>query len=199
MKTQTLLFAIILLCASTAMAKPKSGTLIITTDTPLTVTIDGGAAVPVYYGSQSFELVVGVHTIVTAVSDGAFVTRTVTIRAKCVTTLTVTYTPPVIPPAPVAPAPTPCPTPEPPKPEAPEVVPPKLFDACCGCKSDDLKARLDNFAIELHHDPWTRGLVEAAQVQTAIDYFVNQRGIDRSRLSTGTISGNCVRLWVLGQ
>jgi len=99
----------------------------------------------------------------------------------------------------VVPAPTPCPTPEPPAETPKPETPPKLLDACCGCRRDDLKARLDVFAIELNRDPRSHGLVEAAQVQTAIDYLVNQRGIDRSRLTTGMIGGNCVRLWVLAQ
>src|SRR5690242_16884734 len=94
---------IILLC-SVVVAKPKSGTLRIVSDAPLTILIDGREV-----SGQSFSLVPGAHSIVMTTQDGASQTRTVEIRSKCVTTLNVSYKPPVIPPPPVIPGPTPCP------------------------------------------------------------------------------------------
>ena len=88
-------------------------------------------------------------------------------------------------------------------------VPPNCtkFDEYNNLKFNDEKARLDNFAIQLQQNPGLQGYYvifgscdgEADQrSQRAIDYLVNTRGIDRSRVTV--INGGCreqltVELW----
>lgn len=86
------------------------------------------------------------------------------------------------------------------------------FDECVGCTFDDQKARLDNLAVELQHDPSTRAYIIAyggrmsplGQVEKlmnrARDYIVTQRGIDASRLvivNGGFREEDSVELWVV--
>nr|MBA2732963.1 hypothetical protein [Acidobacteriota bacterium] len=73
---------------------------------------------------------------------------------------------------------------------------------------NDEKARLDNFAIQLQQEPGTQGYYvifgscdgEADQRSgRAVDYLVNNRGIDRSRITV--VNGGCreqltVELWL---
>ena len=83
----------------------------------------------------------------------------------------------------------------------------RKFDEYADLKFNDEKARLDNFAIKLQGEPGTQGIYvifgscdgEADQRSArAIDYLVNTRGIDRSRLTV--VNGGCrehltVELW----
>ncbi|HEX8846212.1 MAG TPA: hypothetical protein VF791_16305 [Pyrinomonadaceae bacterium] len=89
-------------------------------------------------------------------------------------------------------------------------VPPgcRQFDGYADLRFNDEKARLDNFAIQLQQEPGTQGYyvifgscdTEGDQRSTrAIDYLVNNRGIDRGRLTV--INGGCreqltVELWI---
>ncbi|HSE19871.1 MAG TPA: hypothetical protein VLB46_22610 [Pyrinomonadaceae bacterium] len=72
----------------------------------------------------------------------------------------------------------------------------KIFDDYLNISRNDEKARLDNFGIELQNDPTATGYVivypgrssKRAEVQDqfgrVIDYLVNSRQIDKSRLRT---------------
>ena len=86
------------------------------------------------------------------------------------------------------------------------------FDICCGCASDDQKARLDNLAIELQNNPATTTyvIVYAARnsqqahasglLNRLKDYLVSKRGIDPSRVVTldgGSRDEDCMELWVV--
>ncbi len=86
------------------------------------------------------------------------------------------------------------------------------FDVCCGCASDDQKARLDNLAIELQNNPGTTAyvIVYAARnsqqahgsglMNRLKDYLVSKRGIDPSRVVTvdgGSRDEDCMELWVV--
>jgi len=86
------------------------------------------------------------------------------------------------------------------------------FDECNNCTFDDQKARLDNLAVELQHDPSTRAYIIAyggrmsplGQVEVlmsrARDYLVSQRGIDASRLvvvNGGFREEDSVELWMV--
>jgi len=86
------------------------------------------------------------------------------------------------------------------------------FDVCCGCASDDQKARLDNLAIELQNNPTTTAYVivyAAKKSQQAHapglmnrlkDYLVSKRGIDPSRVVTvdgGSRDEDCMELWLV--
>jgi hypothetical protein len=90
----------------------------------------------------------------------------------------------------------------------------RLFDDYLNIARNDEKARLDNFAIELQNEPGATGYVivypgrgsKRAEVQDhfgrVIDYVVNSRGLDKSRLRT--IEGPkkdqlSVQLWLVPQ
>jgi hypothetical protein len=87
-------------------------------------------------------------------------------------------------------------------------VPPRLFDQYTDLRFNDEKARLDNFAIALQGEPGAQGYYvifgscegEADQRSArAVDYLVNNRGIDRSRITV--VNGGCreqltVELWI---
>ena len=72
----------------------------------------------------------------------------------------------------------------------------RIFDDYLSIARNDEKARLDNFGIELQNDPTAIGYVivypgrasKRAEVQDqfgrVIDYLVNSRGIDKSRIRT---------------
>jgi hypothetical protein len=72
----------------------------------------------------------------------------------------------------------------------------RMFDDYLNIARNDEKARLDNFGIELQNDPTATGYVivypgrssKRAEVQDqfgrVIDYLVNSRGIDKSRIRT---------------
>ena len=92
------------------------------------------------------------------------------------------------------------------------VIVAKEFDECNSCTFDDQKARLDNLAVELQHDPTTRAYIIAyggrmsplGQVEVlmsrARDYLVSQRGIDASRLvivNGGFREEDSVELWMV--
>jgi len=86
---------------------------------------------------------------------------------------------------------------------------PLKFDEYGDIKSNDLKARLDNFAIQLQNTPDASGYIfsygkcigqATTRAAQARDYLVNGRGIDSGRLHT--IDGGCrseikVALWVV--
>jgi len=86
------------------------------------------------------------------------------------------------------------------------------FDTCCSCSYDDLKARLDNLAVELQNDPTTTTYVFAYGGRTSVigqadrllsrarDYLVTQRGIDASRIilvNGGYREEDCVEVWIV--
>ena len=92
------------------------------------------------------------------------------------------------------------------------VIVAKEFDECNSCTFDDQKARLDNLAVELQHDPSTRAYIIAyggrmsplGQVEVlmsrAREYLVSQRGIDASRLvvvNGGFREEDSVELWMV--
>jgi hypothetical protein len=91
---------------------------------------------------------------------------------------------------------------------------PKEFDEFPSVAFDDDKARFDNLAIELQNSPGSTGYIiaytgrrsRAGQVermgQRAIDYLVNQRGINQTRLRFlpgGTRDVDTYELWIVPQ
>ena len=92
------------------------------------------------------------------------------------------------------------------------VVVGREFDTCCGCSHDDLKARLDNLAVELQNDPSTTTYIFAYAGRTSPsgqagrllarsrDYLINDRGIDASRIiqvNGGFREEDCVEVWIV--
>ena len=90
----------------------------------------------------------------------------------------------------------------------------RKFDDFLGIAYNDVKARLDNFAIELQHDPTATGYVvvypgrssKRAEVQhhanRIVDYLVNSRGLDQRRIVTlvGPAKDQLkVELWITPQ
>jgi hypothetical protein len=86
------------------------------------------------------------------------------------------------------------------------------FDTCCSCSNDDLKARLDNLAVELQNDPSTTTYIFAYGGRTSPsgqagrllartrDYLINDRGIDASRIiqvNGGFREEDCVEVWIV--
>ncbi|HKZ80619.1 MAG TPA: hypothetical protein VJ124_20255 [Pyrinomonadaceae bacterium] len=86
------------------------------------------------------------------------------------------------------------------------------FDVCYTCSFDDQKARLDNLAVELQHDPSvithiiayggrTSRIGQADRLLTrARDYLINKRGISPSRiviLNGGFREEDAVELWIV--
>jgi hypothetical protein len=85
---------------------------------------------------------------------------------------------------------------------------PRKFDEYADLRFNDEKARLDNFAIQLQQEPGAQGYYvifgscegEGDQRSArAVDYLVNNRGIDRSRITV--VNGGCreqltVELWI---
>jgi hypothetical protein len=84
----------------------------------------------------------------------------------------------------------------------------RKFDEYSDLKFNDEKARLDNLAIQLQQDPTAQAYYVvfgscdtegAARSARAVDYLVNARGIDRSRIIV--VDGGCresltVELWI---
>lgn len=90
--------------------------------------------------------------------------------------------------------------------------PSKQFDVCCSCSRDDLKARLDNLAVELQNDPTATTYVIAYGGRTsrigqadllgdfARKYLATDRGIDQSRITVmngGFREEDCVEMWIV--
>jgi hypothetical protein len=86
----------------------------------------------------------------------------------------------------------------------------RKFDEYGGIKGCDESARLDNFAIQLQNEPGSKGYIVAsgptgdyskqAHASFTVEYLVNQRGIDNSRLFTvnaGESRDWKVQLWVV--
>ena len=86
------------------------------------------------------------------------------------------------------------------------------FDTCCSCSYDDLKARLDNLAIELQNDPTTQTYIFAyggrrspvgqadKLIARARDYLEGHRGIDAGRIvlvNGGFREEDCVEVWIV--
>ena len=86
------------------------------------------------------------------------------------------------------------------------------FDECNNCTFDDQKARLDNLAVELQHDPSvyahiiayggrTSPIGQVEKLMTrARDYLINERGIDGARIivvNGGFREGDSVELWLV--
>ena len=97
-------------------------------------------------------------------------------------------------------------------PEEKKILVAREFDECNNCTFDDQKARLDNLAVELQHDPTTTGYIIAyggrtspiGQVELlmtrARSYLVNERAIDGSRLvivNGGFRETDTVELWLV--
>jgi hypothetical protein len=93
-------------------------------------------------------------------------------------------------------------------------VPPQTcrkFDEYSDLRFNDEKARLDNLAIQLQQDPTAQAYYVvfgscdtegAARSTRAVDYLVNNRGIDRGRITV--VDGGCretltVELWICPQ
>ncbi|HJU53571.1 MAG TPA: hypothetical protein VJ715_03330, partial [Pyrinomonadaceae bacterium] len=90
----------------------------------------------------------------------------------------------------------------------PAIPPARKFDEYTDLRFNDEKARLDNFAIALQGEPGAQGYYvifgscegEADQRSArAVDYLVNNRGIERSRITV--VNGGCreqltVELWI---
>lgn len=91
---------------------------------------------------------------------------------------------------------------------------PRLIDSFGEVLITDLKARLDNFAIELQNEPASRGVVVAygakhkfpgwplRRAELSVDYLVNTRGLDAARLSIfngGLRDETNFELWVVPQ
>ena len=90
----------------------------------------------------------------------------------------------------------------------PPIIECRKFDEYSDLKFNDEKARLDNFAIQLQQEPGSQGYYvifgscdgEADQRSArAVDYLVNNRGIDRGRITV--VNGGCretltVELWI---
>jgi hypothetical protein len=92
------------------------------------------------------------------------------------------------------------------------VVVGREFDTCCSCSYDDLKARLDNLAVELQNDPSTTTYIFAYGGRTSPsgqagrllarsrDYLITDRGIDASRIvqvNGGFREEDCVEVWIV--
>jgi len=90
-------------------------------------------------------------------------------------------------------------------------VPPascRKFDEYADLRFNDEKARLDNLAIQLQQEPGAQAYYvifgscdgeAAARSQRAVDYLVNNRGVDRGRITV--VDGGCretltVELWI---
>lgn len=207
MKTHTkrmLNASLLTLIAATTIAAQQQGSVTIRSNVPVEVRIFGAGPDIVFTAGpplsvQTRKLPSGDYTIGFTLPDGSKHGRVLTIRKNCTTDLAVTYKPPTcpscVPMTLTAPTITEQPKPEAPFEFKPEPVPTK-FDDCCGCSRDDLKARLDLFAIQLHQNPTVRGRIVAAN-DVAILYLVNQRGVDRARLELQTVATNCVEFWIL--
>jgi hypothetical protein len=157
----------------------------------MTVTINkGSASVDV----AEYKLPPGEYPVEILLPNKTVYTRTLGVKADCVVTLDLNYTPPATVRVEV---PVERVTKEVIK-EAPECKPevtPYQFDVCCNCRPDDLKARLDLFAIELNRAPTIRGIVHAGN-NFALDYLTNTRGIDGSRLTLQFGTSRCVEMWI---
>ena len=92
------------------------------------------------------------------------------------------------------------------------VVVAREFDRCCSCSNDDLKARLDNLAVELQNDPSTTTYIFAYGGRTSPsgqagrllarsrDYLMTERSIDASRIvqmNGGFREEDCVEFWIV--
>jgi hypothetical protein len=181
----------LLLLTVSVDAKPKTGTVKIILNYPMTVTINKGSAT---VEAAEYKLPPGEYQVQVLLPNGNVYTRTLTVKANCVVALDLAYTPPatVEVEVPVERIVTKEVVKE--SESKPEVTP-YQFDVCCNCKRDDLKARLDNFAIELNRAPTSRGIIHAGN-NFALDYLINTRGIDRSRLTLQSGTGPCVEMWI---
>jgi hypothetical protein len=81
----------------------------------------------------------------------------------------------------------------------PEVPQCRIFDQYNDLRFNDEKARLDNFAIQLQQEPGSTGYYAIwgscegegqRRADRAVDYLVNTRGIDASRIRT-VVDPNC--------
>lgn len=199
----TLLLILLLVVAVEAKPKSTNGKLLINSSDPVIISITNMNTGQIYdlAGLVSVlerELSPGIYRISFILPDRTERNRVVTIKARCTTSIELSYRPPSCPSCPVNVVPA-KPTEERLQPKLePEYVfkpGPTKFDECCACKSDDLKARLDLFAIELHRNPSVRGKVISGSTY-AVDYLVNHRGVDRSRLDTVKSEG-CTQLWTI--
>ena len=164
------IIAALLVITAAIAAAAQQGTVTIQANVPIEVRIRSQAPrvfitepFPAALTRETWKLPPGDYAISLGLPDGTVNERVLTIRKNCTTDLAVTYKPPTCPTcAPLtATAPT-ISTPEPSSAILPSTKPetaPTKFDECCGCKRDDLKARLDLFAIQLHSNPTVRGRI----------------------------------------
>lgn len=97
---------------------------------------------------------------------------------------------------------------------APKPSPARLFDRYGTLSAADQNARLDNFAIQLQNEPMSRGYIAAygvrtttaggiaAHLKTIMNYLVQTRGIEESRLVTvngGSRARAETELWIVPQ
>jgi hypothetical protein len=88
----------------------------------------------------------------------------------------------------------------------------RVVDSFGDLRPSDLMARLDNFAVELHNSPGARGVVAAyagknkfpgwpmRRSRMAVDYLVDDRGVEASRLSVfngGPRGETALELWLV--
>jgi hypothetical protein len=193
---------LVMLGATATMA--QQGNITIRTNVPVEVRVsraqsDWSEVFTAVVSQEVRSLRAGEYAIAFTLPDGTTSERLLTVRKNCTTELAVTYRPPTCPTCEPLTATTPTILEQPkPDPES-EVKPqpkPTRFDSCCGCKRDDLKARLDLFAIELHSNPTARGQI-TAPTEEGINYLVNQRRVDRERLELNRTQTNCVELWII--
>lgn len=196
---------LLLLITITIAAKPKTGTLVVRSNIPLSFEVVGITNATrishIPNESAAYNLDPGGYTIIFTLPDGTTRERVVIIKRDCTTSLDLSYYPPACPQ---------CPTPkaeekvipketEPKETEPKETVPevgPSLFDSCCNCKRDDLKARLDLFTIELNRNPRAQGRIISSST-VALEYLLHSRGMDHARVELRLRRSGCTELWIL--
>jgi hypothetical protein len=187
-------FLSLVLLAVPVEAKPKDGVVLIRTQPAgMQLSIDGQSMDVTGLDFREHRLPAGLHEISIILPDGNQWTHSLQIKNGKTCQVEVIYSPPTIVKEPVREVEKeiikePCP-------EIPETPKEKQFDVCCGCKRDDLKARLDVFAVELQREPRRRGRIVGTSF--ALDYLLNQRKLTGDRVELITREGNCTELWIL--
>ena len=88
----------------------------------------------------------------------------------------------------------------------------RIFDKFGLLRTEDLKARLDDFAVQLYNEPAADGHIKfqtgrrrpstemEEMAKTSKDYVVNQRGVDAQRIvltNAGLARESVVELWIV--
>lgn len=191
---------LLLIVTITIAAKPKTGMLVVRSNIPLSFEVVGITNTTrishTPNGPATYNLEPGGYRVILTLPDGTTRERVVIIKRDCTTSLDLSYYPPICPL---------CATPKveekviPKETEPKETVPevgPSLFDSCCNCKRDDLKARLDLFTIELNRNPRAQGRIISSS-RVALEYLLHSRGMDHSRLELRLRPSGCTELWIL--